>query len=166
MRSLALTTVAMPSPQGPAAKDWNDGYVQTPYFSGHGAGVHYDVNSTSQQNLSELDPRPEAAQVCARDGVCGTPERAVPTPRWAIPEAGMGPADELRISKLRAARICRRVACLARPSHLGPSVVDASAEHRAWPGTDLPPLIPSLQESRQPIQRPAPGAPKPSRSES
>lgn len=42
--------------QGPASKDWNDGYVQTPYFSGHGGGLHYDVNSTSQQNLSVQSP--------------------------------------------------------------------------------------------------------------
>lgn len=56
----------MALPQGPATKEWNDGYVQTPYFNGHGGGVHYDVNSTSQQNLAEISlAPPAAAQVCS-----------------------------------------------------------------------------------------------------
>lgn len=63
---------------GPASKEWNDGYVQTPYFSGHGAGLHYDINSTSQQNLSGQQGPPavqEARQPIQR------PQPGAPKPR-------------------------------------------------------------------------------------
>ena len=50
--------------QGAAAKDWNDGYEEVPYYQSYGAPLHYDVNNTSQQNLADIDsPIPQRHQV-------------------------------------------------------------------------------------------------------